>query len=128
MARRLTTRRREWLAALGEMYWELGGNVFARVLYDALLADLRAQGVHWRTAVRVALRRARLAVYLLDGWEQQVAARELGVEARTGKSDAQAIRRAVELWRARRTLERAPAERVPLMPEDLTPERRWVRR
>jgi hypothetical protein len=128
MARRLTKRRRVLLARLAEMHHELGGDRFARVLYGELLDALLADRMHWKTAARIALRRTRLAVLLLAGREQQVAARQLDVGPRTGKSDAQAIRRAVLLWRTRRRLEAPALERVPLVPEDLPPERRRARR
>jgi hypothetical protein len=118
----MAARRRAWFDQLAEVLHEEGaGGVWDR-LYDDLLAD----GKHWREAVPLAVRRARLAVYLLAGVEQSAAAARLGVSERTGKYDALAIRRVVLRPRGRSVVSALP--RVPLTPDDVPAERRMSRR
>lgn len=109
-------RRRAWFDKLAELVLDGGAPGLWGTLYDSLLAD----GMHWRTAFRIALRQAKLAIYLLDGVEQRAAARLLGVSERQAKYDAQHVRRAVVARRAGS----APVRRVPLVPEDVPLQRR----
>src|SRR5437870_4155453 len=72
----------------------------ARALYWPLFERLRADGKDARTASRLALRQARLAVLLLRGFEQRQAARLLEVSERTAKLDADQVRGVIREMRA----------------------------
>lgn len=96
---------------------------FAQALWTELYDALRVDGVHWLRASRLALRRARVAIYRLDGAAQATVAARLGVSVRTVKSDEAAVRGAVKAWALKGTT-RNPVERVPLMPDQVPEQRR----
>jgi hypothetical protein len=94
---------REWLAGLAHALELHGGRDFPTALIDAIYHQARDDGMGGRDASRVALRCCKLALLLLDGRRspasrrpQRVLAVELGVSERTGKLDAQRLRRVLE--------------------------------
>jgi hypothetical protein len=117
-------KRRPWLEGLARAF-EADPAGAPQALYWALYDDAAKVGMHWRTAWRVSVRRTRLAVLLLDGQQQQRAAKQLGVSTRTAEYDAAAVRRAAPTASRSRLATLPP---VPLTPEDASDDARRRRR
>lgn len=114
MSRRpLAASRDGWLGSLAE-FTAMEGDDCAVTLWDVLCAMLTDEdGMDPRKASEVALRCTKLGGRLLRGEEQRAAALALGVSERTGKTDAQRLRRIVESGALR-----FPAGRLPTPPGD----------
>ncbi len=80
----------------------------ARAMYWPLFEHLRGSGTDARSASTLALRQAKLAVYLMRGYEQREAAEALSVSERTAKSDARQIRAVIRDMRVAATRELPP--------------------